>query len=111
MSVYTYSRKDLQEMKEKFRKQNLINFIEHSVVNSVCGSAREGKTQYFWTNPVPRHHIGGVAHPAQLPFTIEELIGALKEKFPDTTVEAKEEWIETRPGVKEHKNGILIDWS
>jgi hypothetical protein len=107
----TCSRADLQQMKEKFRKQNLLNFIEHKVVQSICGSAQEGKTQYFWTNPVPKHHLGGVAHPGQVPFTNEELMSALREKFPGTTVEAKEEWIETRPGVKEEKKGILIDWS
>ena len=107
----TYSRTDLQQMKEKFRKQNLLNFIEHNVVNSICGSAREGKTQYFWMNPVPRHQIGGAAHPALIPFTNEELISVLREKFPDTTVEYQETWIETRPGVKEERKGIVIDWS
>ncbi len=111
MIVNTYSRADLQQMQEKFRKDNLINFIEYHVVNNICNAAREGKTQYFWTNPIPKNHIGGYPNQTHIPFTNEELIAILKEKFPDTTVEYQETWVETRPGVKEEKKGIRIDWS
>lgn len=107
----TYTRADLLQMQENFRKQNLIEFIEYNVVTNVCSSAREGKTHYFWTKPVPRNHIGGHPNRANVPFTNEELIEVLKEKFPDTTVEYQETWVETRPGVKEERKGILIDWS
>ena len=41
----------------------------------------------------------------------EELLAALKEKFPDCAVSFQEDWIETRQGVRELKKGILIDWS
>jgi hypothetical protein len=111
MSVYTYSRADLQQMKEKHRKDMVIQHIEYNITTNLLNKAKEGKTQYFWTNPVPKHHLGGVAHPGQVLFTNEELMSALREKFPGTTVETKEEWIQTRPGVKEEKKGILIDWS
>ena len=111
MSIHTYSRADLQQMQTKYRKDNLIQYIEYNVTNNVCSCAREGKTQYFWMNPISKNHLGGVAHPAHYPFTNEELIGVLKEKFPDTRVEYQETWVETRPGVKEQKKGFLIDWS
>jgi hypothetical protein len=41
----------------------------------------------------------------------DELLAALKEKFPDCDVSFQEDWVETRQGVKELKKGILIDWS
>lgn len=109
----TYSRAELQQMQAKHRRDNLIQYIEYNVTNNVCSCAREGKTQYFWTNPIPKNHLGGVAHSnrVHVPFTNEELIGVLKEKFPDTRVEYQETWVETRPGVKEERKGILIDWS
>lgn len=109
--IDTYNRADLQQMQAKHRKQQLCQHIDNSVAHGVLHSAREGKTQYFWANPVPRHHIGGNPYPAPSHYTNDELIGALKEKFPGTKVEYQETWIETRPGVMEQKKGILIDWS
>lgn len=88
-----------------------MQFISHNLTNGILSKAKEGNTQYFWTNPVPKNHIGGHLNPAHAPFTNEEIIEALKEKFPDTTVEYLETWVETRLGVKEQKKGILIDWS
>lgn len=107
----TYNRIELQQLKDKTRKQSLMQFIDQTVSNGVISSAKEGKTQYFWTNPIPKNHIGGYANPSNQPFTDEELITGIKVKFPDTTVEYQETWIETRPGVKEQKKGFLIDWS
>ena len=98
-------------MQAKNRKQNILNLIDHLVTNSVLNAAREGKTQCLWTTPLAKHYLGGVQHPASIPFTNEELIEALKEKFPDTTVEYQETWVDVRPGVKEHQKGILIEWS
>jgi hypothetical protein len=54
----------------------------------------------------------GRAYPATpLPCVSDELLAALKEKFPDCSVSFQEDWVETRQGVKELKKGILIDWS
>lgn len=111
MVIYTYSRTDLQGMKAKHHKEMISQYIEYNITNYILNKAKEGKTQYFWTDPVPRNHIGGHPNQAHAPFTNEEIIEALKEKFPDTTVEYQETWIETRPGVKEERKGIVIDWS
>lgn len=109
--TYTYDRTTLQQMQATQRKEGLIQFIEYNITVPVLEAAKNGKTQYFWTQPVPRHRIGGHPHPNDCAFTNEELIDALKEKFPETTVEYQETWVDVRPGVKEQKKGILIDWS
>lgn len=107
----TYSREELQSLQAKHRKDSLIQYIEYYITNLVLSKAREGKTECFWKDPIPKNYIGGQPNPTPSPYTNEELIGALKEKFPDTTVEYQETWVDVRPGVKEQKKGILIDWS
>ncbi len=106
---YTYSRAELQGMPEKRKKEFMQSIINHSISHSVVQAAQIGKTQYFHntqiTGPTAR------SYPPPPTFTNEEFVEALKEKFPDTTVEYQETWIETRPGVKEQKKGFLIDWS
>ena len=111
IGIKPMTRSELQEFQQKSRKQSLYHYIDNTIYNGIINAAAKGETQCLWTLPIARNHLGGHRNPADVPFTNEEMIEALKEKFPDTTVEAKEEWVETRPGVKEHKKGILIDWS
>ncbi len=106
----TYNRTELQQLKEKTRKQSLMHFIDQTVSNGVIFSAQEGKTEYLWPYTTLLGK-SGLHHHNYGDFTNEELIAGIKEKFPDTTVEYQETWIETRPGVKEQKKGFLIDWS
>jgi hypothetical protein len=73
-------------------------------------AARQGKTNYFWGDPQNKKGCAG-SYPPPPEITNDEYIAALKEKFPDTTVEYQETWIETRRGIKEEMKGINIDWS
>ena len=107
----TYTRADLQQLPAKFRREQISYLVESTIANNVISAARGGKTEYFWRISMGKNHKYGIHDPSMPTFTDEEIIEVLKEKFPDTTVEAKEEWIETRPGFKEQKKGILIDWS
>ena len=107
----TYNRITLQQMEPNYRKEKVYHFVDTNITCAILHSARMGLKEYFWVNPVTKHHLGGQPHPSSSPFTNEELVEALKEKFPDTKIEYQETWIETRPGVKEQKKGILIDWS
>jgi hypothetical protein len=54
--------------------------------------------------------LAALAPPAPRP-AYDELLAALKEKFPGCDVSFQEGWVEIRQGVKELKKGILIDWS
>jgi hypothetical protein len=104
------TRAELQQLQEKRRKEALIQCIDNTVYHNILSSAAEGKTSHFWIAPISKPKIV-FSHPPIPTFTKEELMGTLKEKFPDTTVEYQETWVETRPGVKEERKGILIDWS
>lgn len=105
----TYSRTDLQGYQAKIKREAIVNMIEYSFTNNVLQTAQQGKTHYFWTKPQNTGAAGTWPHPPVI--TDDDIVQALKEKFPDTKVEYQETWIETRPGVKEQKKGIMIDWS
>jgi hypothetical protein len=107
--TYTYSREQLQGMQAKYRKEKLFTHIDNNLSTGVLEAATQGKKEFFWTNR-PTGSRGMVSYPV-LGYTNEELISALLEKFPGTHIEYQETWVETRPGMKEEKKGILIDWS
>jgi hypothetical protein len=104
-----YSRTDLQGYREKIKRESLVNSIEYTFTTAVLQSAQQGKTSYFWEKP--SRDSGVKTWPPPPVITDEDIVSALKEKFPDTTVEYQETWLDVRPGVKEQKKGILIDWS
>ena len=68
------------------------------------------KEAQFHQQVMACHERQGNFH-AESDASIDELLAALKEKFPDCGVSFQEDWVETRQGVKELKKGILIDWS
>jgi hypothetical protein len=107
--TYTYSREQLQGMQAKYRKECLFQYIDQNVSMNIINSAKQGKKEFFWIRQNTNSCM--VQHPAPPSFTNEELISALLEKFPGTHIEYQETWLETRPGMKEEKKGILIDWS
>jgi hypothetical protein len=111
MSQNTYSRADLQQLAAKYRKEKINDLIHNLAMNGIIRSAREGKKEYFWIISVDRSPFISFQGGVNDYLTNEELLEVLKEKFPDTTVEYQETWIETRPGLKEKKKGFLIDWS
>lgn len=109
--IQTFTREKLQGLAVEYRKQMLYTQIDNGVANAVLQAAREGKTQYFWNQPGQTHKFQAGCHKAPLAFTTEEYVAALEEKFEGAHVEYQETWEEVRPGVKEQRKGILIDWS
>ena len=107
--TYTYSREQLQGLQAEYRKEQLFSYVDQYISNYVTAEARQGKKEFFWIPPNKNTRL--LTNPPQLTFTNEEIIEAVKEKFPGTHVEYQETWLETRPGVKEQRKGILIDWS
>lgn len=100
----TYSVEDLRDLAHKEKREEIVQFIERYITPFVLDSAKAKKTSYFWQRfiiPVFEKRI-----PSQ-----EDLVIALKQKFPGTRVEAQETWIEVEPRVKHFQTGILIDWS
>ena len=90
----------------KYKAQVVTQQVRQSVINA----AGQGKTSYLWTRQ-EREFRAALPNQSILEISDAMFIEAIQEQFPGTTVEAREEWVETRPGVKEHKKGIFIDWS
>lgn len=110
----TYSREQLQGLQAEHKREQLFQFIEYHISNRVITAAKEGKTEFFWRGLHPVDNGKGALTPANQAspwYTNDELIKALLEKFPGTSVGYQETWEEVRPGVKEQRKGILINWS
>jgi len=104
MSSNTISRASLQGMPGR-RKQGHINNIVDNIVSQVTSEANTGKTSYMYD---PNQNIYG--HKS-IQITTDELVSALKIKFPDCDVSYEETWVEISPGNKVLKKGIVINWS
>ena len=107
----TYSADELRYRSTQIKREKIVQFIEYNITPNVLNAAAKEETSYFWQRPAVRN--AHIVHPTQPVWeaTNEELVIALKQKFPGTKVEAQETWVEVSPGVKNLQKGILIDWS
>lgn len=106
----TFSRADLQAIPAKRRLDAIRLYVDNCVDQSVRLAAALGKTSYLFVIP-PVTTSQHRTHPPAYVVTPDDIVEGLKSKFPGCGVEFSEEWVETRPGVREHHSGILIDWS
>ncbi len=109
----TFSREYLQELPEKHRISTIMNevaFLSQPIVQY----ATAGRKSYMvdvgkYTKPLVMntsiHELVGYK------VTIEDLVEGFKSRFPGCRVEYTEIWEDTKPGIKQQKSGILIDWS
>ena len=109
--TYTFSREYLQGLPEKRRLDSIKNLVDQYVV-AITREAELGKTSYL-VNYIANDPHKGCAKTYPPPYipTLEDMIEGFMIKFPGCKVGYTETWQETRPGVKEQKKGILIDWS
>ncbi len=115
-SKETYSRQQLKELYQRYRKEQLQEFVNTNIAEDVISLAIAGESNHFWRMLASRRPPGGKPYqtervPADPPFPYEEIVAALKEKFPGTTVTVKEETVDRPTGKTDVKTGILIDWS
>lgn len=68
---------------------------------SVLRNAKEGMTSYMYETTGGKYGL----------ITVDELIIAFKQMFPDCVVKFQETWVDTIVNSKIMKRGILIDWS
>ena len=117
--MYTMSREQLQQLPAKHRMEAI-----HSVVNQysqqVVNAATAGKAFHLvdLATYFKQFRSGGgefkvTCHTYPPPYipTADDLVEGFKEKFPGCRVEYTETWEDVRPGVKEQKSGLLVDWS
>jgi len=127
----TLNRDYLQNL-PKLERQKTIKYLADSLFNdmeqNVTSSALQGKTSYLHDMRHWRQENAGIGRiqgsaplsfkalhgyelpPHPLDEITEELIAALKEKFPGCAVSYQEEWVEQQ-GPKYLKKSVLVDWS
>ncbi len=103
----TFSRTDLQNLPAKHRAEIVANIVNNQV-HEILALARNGSTSYLFKSFT---HDRNTGLKYQNTPTTEELVEGFKTKFPGCTVEYTETWEEVRPGVREQRRGIKIDWS
>lgn len=104
----TFSREKLQSIPAERRLQAIVQYVDRNY-HSIIQAAAVGKTsclhQFVSHNHLP------CSSPGQYIVTLEDVIEGFKAKFPDCSVSYAEEWVDVRPGHREQKTGIRIDWS
>jgi hypothetical protein len=112
MSSTTYTREFLTNLPIEMRKQYVEQQCREKI-QYILGDARNGKTSSLVSIPDVNNRHGSYS---QTPWTKnhpskEEMAEFFQEKFPDCKISYEEMWVETLPGKKELKKGILVDWS
>jgi hypothetical protein len=112
----TFTREYLQSLPAQHR-QRAIDYAMDQLRRQIIDAATSGKAFHVVNisqhihDPSKKgcaHQCGGIP-----PYyvTKDDLVEEFKKKFPDSHVEYVEMWEDTRPGIREQKNGILVNWS
>ncbi len=102
--AYTYSAEHLQSLPAKQRRE-AVRYAVDNLYQPVLTAATAGKTSCLVK---VGDYLKRIA-PAII--TIDELLEGFRDKFPGCKVEYTDTWEDVRPGVREQRSGILIDWS
>lgn len=121
----TFSRSYLQSIPNE-NKIKEMNRLVNSFMPELRKSAANGSKIYFYdmtymryVSPTPAGH--SKSNPPQPPpynsadmeynIPVEELVPLLNQKFPGCQVSYQETWVQSEPGIRILKKGIIIDWS
>ena len=105
MSDKIFSRAYLQSIPDDIRreqKKRTLATICETCSQGVVRNAKEGMTSYMY-DTWGRNQASLV--------TVDDIVGAFKQMFPDCTVKFQEVWVDTIVNSQVIKRGILIDWS
>ena len=111
--AYTYSAEHLQGLPDKHRRDAIRSAVD-SLSGPVLTAATAGKA--FHLVNVSRllsdqkSNRNGTYPPPYI-LTIDDLLEGFRNKFPGCKVDYTETWEDVRPGVREQRSGILIDWT
>lgn len=93
------------------KRAEAISLYLDRVVSKVLEAAAKGKTGFIYEEKNWNYYTQGGAHPVPVKPTMEELTIALQDWFPDSKVELQDFWVDVRPGVREQRCQIVIDWT
>lgn len=111
-NITRHSRDYLRSLPEQ-RRRDAITQTVRSFEGQIIQAANFGKTSHLVDlKQYDKMRKSGVScnPPPYIPSN-EDLLEGFKIMFPDCRVEYAETWEDVRPGVREQKKGILIDWS
>jgi hypothetical protein len=91
------------------RAEGIALYVDR-IVLWVLKVAEQGYTGFIYEEKDYTYHCQGWCHTPIKP-TMEELTIAFQERFPDSRVELQDCWIDVRPGVREQRCQITIDWT
>jgi hypothetical protein len=85
----------------------------------IARSAQLGKTNYLWEMDEPKfaQYLTQTHRAEGLPITLDEVMEALRARFPGCKVERLEDWVDVpnrqmgQPPTRVLKSGIKIDWA
>lgn len=114
----TTSREELRELPHK-QKMSCLQNIAEQPAQAIQGLATRGETSYLWEMDeakLPQFLVQrGCGH---VNLTLEEVMRALRARYPGCKVETVEEWVDqigrgNARGLQTRvlKSGIKIDWS
>ncbi len=107
-----YNRSELRDLPAKRRRETVIDIVQ-KVYDEVYRSATLGnmfhlvdvsKLPIICSDEAKRNTAPHIP-------TIDDMVIGFRNKFPDCKVEYTEMWEDVKPGVRQQKRGILIDWS
>lgn len=106
----TYSREHLQSLYRKNCLQVVKQQVE-AMSHAVVRAASQGnKTSHAIAIPF-QHYMEARDSGVQYIPTNDDLVEGFKQMFPGCSVILKDDWVDVRPGVREQKTVILVDWS
>ena len=105
----TMSRADLQAIPAKRRLEAIRYYVDNTFQQPIQNAAAAGKTSYLCV--IPSNRGMAKSYPPAYEVTPDDIIEGLRAKFPGCDVRHLEEWVDVSPGLREHRKGILIDWS
>ncbi len=114
----TTSREELLGLHLK-QKQSRLQQIAENQSTAIHGAARIGQTNYLWEMDETKfaQYLVQMNYRDCPPITLDEVMEALRARFPGCKVERAEEWVDVpnrhhgQPPTRALKSGIKIDWA
>ena len=106
----TFTRDYLQSLPAQKRAEGIALYADR-IVAKILDAAEKGKTGFIYEEKHWNFYTQGGSYITPVKPTMEELTIALQERFPDSKVELQDSWVDIRPGLREQRCQIVIDWT
>lgn len=100
----------LNNLPAEKRAEKIAMYVDR-VVEKILSAAENGKTGFIYEEKHWNYYTQGGAHFASVKPTMAELALAFQERFLNCKVELRDFWVDVRPGVREQRCQIVIDWT